>query len=120
MSRIGSFSIVDGIGGGVWNRRIAKARLGDAIDLHTKPIAAVWVSPCHRVTSPFGLSCFAQCFLADPDDHELRRLDGSDAHFDNQLPRVDHFWRIVLSVHLYEERLVGGGSEERAVAPNSG
>src|SRR5262249_28266296 len=58
--------------------------------------------------------------LADAEDHELGRLDRADPDLDHDLACLDHVLRIGLRVALDEERLAGGGPEQRALAPGAG
>src|SRR5262245_36903069 len=58
--------------------------------------------------------------LADTEDHELGRLDRADPDLDHDLARFDHVLRVGVGVALDEERLAGGGPEQRALAPRAG
>src|ERR1041384_3644102 len=56
--------------------------------------------------------------LAQPEDHELRRLDGADADLADDLAGLDGLGLVVLRVALYEERLIGRRAEQRSAAPH--
>ena len=57
--------------------------------------------------------------LGDAEDDELGRLHRRDADLDDDLALVDRLGRVGLGVALDVERLLGGGAEQRAVAPQA-
>src|SRR5688500_12384439 len=83
--------------------------------------SANWDPRCSRSSSAaIFLSLLGRLLeLADAEDHELRRLHRGDADLDHELALVDRVRRVRLGVALHEERLIGGGPEERAVTPQA-
>src|SRR3954463_6763124 len=58
--------------------------------------------------------------LADPEDHEFRRLYRRRADGRDDPPAVDLVRRVRLLVAFHEERFLGRPSHQRAVAPDTG
>src|SRR3954447_6561680 len=57
--------------------------------------------------------------LGDAEDHELRRLHRRDPDLDDHLALVDRVRRVRFGITLDVERLLGGGTEQRAVTPEA-
>ena len=69
---------------------------------------------------PWNSDSDAALELGDAEDDELGWLDRRDADHHHELTGVDHLGRVGLLVALDEEGLLGGASEQRAVAPHAG
>src|SRR5262249_32237004 len=82
-------------------------------------IAAACLSHCPPTPS-VSLAWRLGGLLADPEDHELRRLYRRDAHQDDQAAIVDVVLAHRFAIALDEECLLDGGAHECATAPHAG
>src|SRR4051812_1544794 len=85
----------------------------------TRAPSLAWSFPPFRVDRSGRQLRAAGGELADPEDHELGRLDRADADLDHDLPCLDYRLRIRLGVALDVEGLLRRRAEQCALAPGA-